>query len=75
MLSPFEELMTIPSERTRAILNTERFLMDIVVRRYKRVPKEVQEQARRCLRHYPTRFEVNQITTKYNTHFFEKVND
>lgn len=67
--------MTIPVERSRAIITTETFLLDLLRGKYARVPKLVQEEAKRCLRHYPTRFEVNQITTKYNTHFFEKVGD
>ena len=67
--------MTIPSERSRAIISTETFLLDLLLGRYKRTTKEIREAAKRCLRHYPTRFEVNQITTQYNTHFFEKVID
>lgn len=67
--------MTIPVERSRAIITTETFLLDLLRGKYARVPKLVREEAKRCLRHYPTRFEVNQITTKYNTHFFEKVGD
>ena len=67
--------MTIPVERSRAIIFTETFLLDLLRGKYKRTTKEIREAAKRCLRHYPTRFEVNQITTKYNTHFFEKVVD
>ena len=67
--------MTTPVERSRAVINTETFLLDLLRGRYARVPKLVREEAKHCLRHYPTRFEVNQIPTKYNTHFFEKVVD
>ena len=50
--------MTLPDERTRAVWNTRQFLYDLLSRKYKRVPKEVREQAYRCLRHYPGSIEL-----------------
>ena len=63
--------MTLPVERSRAIVSTETFLLDLLRGRYARVPKLVREEAKHCLWHYPTRFEVKQIGTKYSTHFFD----
>lgn len=46
--------MTIPSERTRAVVYTQKFLQDLLdPKKTPRVPKKVREQAYRCLRHYP----------------------
>lgn len=67
--------MTLPDERSRAIIRTEQFLNDIVARNFKRVPKEVREEAIHCLRHFPFRFEVNQIPTKNAKQYFAKVLD
>ena len=50
--------MTIPSERTRAVLRTEQFLLRLVDRKSPRVPTWVREEAKHLLRHYPTRYEM-----------------
>lgn len=52
--------MTLPDERTRAVLTTRDFLRDLLTGKYKRVPKEVREQAARCLRHFPGEFDMYQ---------------
>lgn len=47
--------MTLPIERTRAVLQTKKFLMDLCnVQTSPRVPKRIREQARSLLRHYPS---------------------
>jgi hypothetical protein len=50
--------MTLPDERYRAVVQTKRFLLEILTT--PRVPKEVKEQARRCLRHYPDDWDMDQ---------------
>ncbi len=45
--------MTIPAERIRACKWADDFLTDIILGKYKRVPEELKEIARRILRHYP----------------------
>ncbi|HEY6437000.1 MAG TPA: BPSL0761 family protein [Ignavibacteriaceae bacterium] len=49
--------MTIPYERTRSVLSTEDFLKRLAFE-VKKLPKEVREEARRLLRHYPTAFDM-----------------
>lgn len=49
--------MTVPVERTNAVIWTEQFLADLMdPKTTPRVPKVVRDQARRLLRHYPTKF-------------------
>ena len=51
--------MTLPIERTNAVLNVERFLMDLRdPKKYPRVPSEVRKQASRLLKHYPRKFDM-----------------
>jgi hypothetical protein len=55
--------MTLPYERTSAVLHTEEFLRKLShpYEGYKRIPKEVRDTARRLLRHYPRPFELRGI--------------
>jgi len=48
--------MTMPRERTRSIIQTREFLVDLS--RDKTLPEAVGTEARRLLRHYPTTDEV-----------------
>lgn len=51
--------MTIPYERTRAVIQTEKFLLDLLDPKVTpRVPQKIREHARWCLRHYPTATEL-----------------
>jgi len=46
--------MTIPVERTRAVLQTRSFLFDLLdPKQTPRVPREIRQRAARMLRHYP----------------------
>jgi hypothetical protein len=46
--------MTLPDERTRAIVNARNFLYDLIdPKKTPRIPKAVRERARRILKHYP----------------------
>jgi len=54
--------MTLPDERFRSIHKTEEFLESLLdPKRTPRVPKEVREQARWCLRHYPSYHNLKMI--------------
>ena len=48
--------MTMPTERTRSIIQAREFLVDLS--RDKTLPEVVRTEARRLLRHYPTAREV-----------------
>ncbi|WP_249976769.1 BPSL0761 family protein [Vreelandella olivaria] len=48
--------MTLPYERTRAIIQTEAFLTELS--KDKTLPNEKRQEANRLLRHYPSRKEV-----------------
>ena len=57
--------MTLPCERYNAIKYTEKFLMDLCdPKKTPRVPKDVRNMARGCLRHYPRRYDLDLIATK-----------
>ena len=46
--------MTLPDERTRAIVKARNFLYDLTdPKKTPRIPKAVRERARRILKHYP----------------------
>jgi len=48
--------MTTPSERTRAIIQTHKFLAELSQSRH--LPKGVRVEAKRLLRHYPSEREI-----------------
>lgn len=51
--------MTLPIERTNAVLNAEQFLMDLRdPKKYPRVPSQVRQQASSLLKHYPRKFDM-----------------
>ena len=51
--------MTLPIERTNAVLNVEQFLMDLCnSKKTPRVPGEVRQRARSLLKHYPRKFDM-----------------
>jgi len=49
--------MTLPDERYRAVVQTQRFLLRILTT--PRVPKAVKDEARACLRHYPSEYDMD----------------
>ena len=58
--------MTLPIERTNAVLNVERFLMDLRdPKKYPRVPRAVREEAQRLLRHYPSKYNMKYIADSF----------
>jgi len=57
--------VTVPMERTNAVLNTEQFLLDLLRPSVTpRVPKEIRERARGLLRHYPSTFDMDVISER-----------
>ena len=57
--------MTVPVERTRAVIRTQKFLFDLLDPKVTpRVPLSVRKEARNLLRHYPTEFEMNMIADR-----------
>ena len=57
--------MTLPYERYNAVTRTEQFLKDLMdPKKTPRVPKEVREQAYYCLRHYPSKYNMDVAATR-----------
>jgi hypothetical protein len=57
--------MTVPVERTNAVIRTQKFLFDLLDPKITpRVPLSVRKEARNLLRHYPTEFEMNMIADR-----------
>ena len=57
--------MTLPYERTRAVVQTEEFLSDLInPKKTPRVPKEIRKQAYFLLRHYPNRMDMEIISKR-----------
>jgi hypothetical protein len=61
--------MTLPDERYRAVVQTQRFLLEILTT--PRVPKAIKDQARWCLRHYPSEYDM-QIAAIGSPEVFQK---
>lgn len=67
--------MTIPSERTRAVINTHKFLLQLLnPKETPRVPREIRKMARRLLRHYPTGSDIY-LASKTDDSVFGKPED
>ena len=57
--------MTLPVERKHAVKNTEQFLLSLCdTKQTPRVPKEIREQARRLLKHYPSEFDMDRASVQ-----------
>ena len=54
--------MTLPDERYRAVVQTKKFLEELLTT--PRIPKSVKDDARWCLRHYPTEFDMRETADK-----------
>lgn len=65
--------MTLPDERYRAVLQTERFLKEILST--PRVPKAIKDGARRCLRHYPSEYDMSKTAQTSPDIFAERMED
>ena len=65
--------MTLPDERYRAVVQTEKFLREILTT--PRVPKTIKDGARHCLRHYPTNWDMKQAAEGVPDVFAESMED
>jgi hypothetical protein len=65
--------MTLPDERYRAVVQTEKFLKEILTT--PRVPKHIKEQARWCLRHYPSHWDMKMAAEGAPEYFQETMED
>ncbi len=62
--------MTVPIERTNAVVWTGQFLQDLLdPKKTPRVPKQIRQQALRLLRHYPSEFEMQVIAEREDLSF------
>ena len=58
--------MTLPIERTQAVLRTEEFLKDLLdPKKTPRVPRQIRDRAYRCLRHYPSQYHMMYIEESF----------
>ena len=53
--------MTLPDERYRSVIETKKFLESILNTR-SGLSKEMKEQARLCLRHYPSEYDLDRAS-------------
>jgi len=54
--------MTLPDERFRSIKGTEEFLQSLLdPKKTPRVPKDIRDGARWCLRHYPSYYHLKEL--------------
>jgi hypothetical protein len=65
--------MTLPDERYRAVVQTQRFLLEILTT--PRVPKAVKDNARWCLRHYPNEWDMKRAAENCPEVFAERMED
>lgn len=57
--------MTVPRERTNAVIFTETFLKDLLdPKKTPRVPKAIRQRALGLLRHYPTQYYMEVIADR-----------
>jgi len=65
--------MTLPDERYRAVVQTQELLVEIL--NTPRVPKAIKDQARSCLRHYPSAWDMRQAAENCPNVFQERMED
>jgi hypothetical protein len=63
--------MTLPDERYRAVVQTEKFLKEILTT--PRVPKIIKDRARSMLRHYPSEWDMQMAARGAPDHFAERM--
>ena len=66
-------IMTLPDERYRAVVQTQRFLLRILTT--PRVPRAVKDEARSMLRHYPSDWDMNRAAEAAPEVFQERMED
>jgi hypothetical protein len=65
--------MTLPDERYRAVVRTQKFLIEIL--NTPRVPKAIKDGARHCLRHYPSEYDMKKTAQTSPDIFVERMED
>ena len=65
--------MTLPDERYRAVVQTQKFLVEILST--PRVPKAIKDRARSCLRHYPSDWDMKAVSELAPHVFQERMED
>jgi hypothetical protein len=65
--------MTLPDERYRAVVQTEKFLREILAT--PRVPKTIKDRARSMLRHYPSEYDMSKTAQTSPDIFAERMED
>jgi hypothetical protein len=65
--------MTLPDERYRAVMQTQRFLLRLLTT--PRVPKAIKDEARACLRHYPSEYDMKKVSQTSADIFAERMED
>lgn len=63
--------MTLPDERYRAVMQTKKFLEELLST--PRIPKAIKDNARWCLRHYPSEWDMQQVADASPQVFAEKM--
>lgn len=57
--------MTMPFERTNAVMRTEQFLVDLLdPKKTPRIPRDIRRAAGSLLKHYPNRFDMEIISMR-----------
>jgi len=72
-LSRSRDTVTLPDERYRAVIQTEKFLKEILST--PRVPKAIKDRARSCLRHYPVWYDMQRAAEAAPDVFQERMED
>jgi hypothetical protein len=63
--------MTLPDERYRAVVQTKKFLEQLLTT--PRIPRAVKDNARWCLRHYPTEWDMQIVSQEVPAIFQERM--
>jgi hypothetical protein len=61
--------MTLPDERYRAVVQTKKFLEELLTT--PRIPRAVKDNARWCLRHYPSEWDMKRAA-EYTPEVFQE---
>jgi hypothetical protein len=68
--------MTLPDERYRAVMHTRIFLLELCnPEKTPRVPAHIRQTASWLLRHYPSKFDLDQTADKVPEVFQERMED
>lgn len=66
--------MTLPDERYRSIVQTRKFLMELLSPRMTpKVPKVVRDRARNLLRHFPTDYHLEMMSEDMPEYFAKEI--